>query len=152
MIQIPSGRLQYPKIQYRSGPVSLFRPAWNLKDTKFLQSRSNAQFRVYALLDSRLLGGPDTKQRYSSAFHEYAQKTYATGHYQLCGSEIFQNPLAVPQAMKNAHDKGANFTLLILKQKIALTYSIFKDLADRTYGMHSLCITEKPLQKRRAQR
>jgi eukaryotic translation initiation factor 2C len=117
---------------------------------KFFQTKPSAHFRVYAIIDKRLLGTEATKNAYLSTFFNFAQNIYATGRYQPCGLELFHDPAIIPQAMKNARDKGANFALLILMQRSVPAYSIFKDLADRTYGMHSLCITEKPNYRNRA--
>ncbi|KAF1951180.1 Piwi-domain-containing protein [Byssothecium circinans] len=142
MVQIPSARLQYPRIVYKQ-PLSLSFPSWNLRDQKFLLCNSRAQFKVYAIVDVRLQGR-DTTDIYLREFYNLAQKRYTIGQYQHLGTERLDNPAALTGAMANANTKGANFVLLILKEKSIATYSTFKDVADRKYGFHALCVTEKP--------
>jgi hypothetical protein len=50
MIQIPSAKLQYSKIQYCTRPVSLFKPSGNLAKTKFLVTRLSTQFKMYVFV------------------------------------------------------------------------------------------------------
>jgi eukaryotic translation initiation factor 2C len=142
MVQIPSSRFQYPRIQYRQ-LLSLKDPAWNLRDQKFLVTNPRTQFKMYAIIDPRLQSNA-TQAKYLNDFRDFANNRYTTGQYQPVGLEMLKDPAALPQAMANAKSKGANFVLLILSQKSVAAYSMFKDLADCTYGFHSLCITEKP--------
>ncbi|KAF2689265.1 hypothetical protein K458DRAFT_383923 [Lentithecium fluviatile CBS 122367] len=118
LIPIPSSLSQDPGILYKSGPQTLIKLGWDWADDKFLESRPNDQIKLYIMLDERIING-DTPNKYESH-----------------------------SAMENARKRGSYFVLLILKQKNAECYSIFTDLADSTYGMHSLTITEKANHKR----
>jgi len=50
----------------------------------------------------------------------------------------------IDNGFKAAKAKGANFIVLILPKKNIPAHSTFEDLADRKYGLHSLCLTEAP--------
>jgi eukaryotic translation initiation factor 2C len=51
---------------------------------------------------------------------------------------------SIDDGMAAAKAMGANFIVLLLPKKNIPAHSVFKDLADRKHGLHSLCLTEAP--------
>lgn len=69
------------------------------------------------------------------------QNTYATATFQFVGNVIAPNfDRNARDSMEKAKAKGANFVMLFLEKANTPAYSTFKDLADRTYGMQSICV------------
>jgi eukaryotic translation initiation factor 2C len=146
MLQIPATTIPFPRIQYyKDGgtpkSIQLEQPQWNLRGNQFLR-KNKVDMRYFMLLDKRL--SKETLCKYKQEF-ERSMETYKTGSYAPCG-EITINPdtAGVDFGLKQALTNNANFVLLVLKEKNVTVNFEFKNQTDRRYGMHSLCITEKP--------
>lgn len=157
MLQIPAAVLPYPTPNYGNGNVSWSNiheakdGKWNLKGRKFLRCSSQTQFRVFIIAvppedpKSKLRSEAALQQVFDS-FSAAAHLTYFTGKFTYVGYEIsplFAQPQVAHQAMIQAQNKGANFVILLLGSKSVSAYSIFKTLADRDFGVHSLCAVYK---------
>ncbi|KAF1849347.1 Piwi-domain-containing protein [Cucurbitaria berberidis CBS 394.84] len=158
MLQIPAAILPYPTPNYGNGIVNWSNPRdardskWNLMGRKFLQASAQTPFKVFMVVvprdggRSKLQSQPAVLQQVWKGFSTAAQHTYATGKFTYVGDTTcppFAQPQIAQKVMAMAKDKGANLVLLLLEAKSTTAYSIFKDLADRTYDMHSLCAVYK---------
>jgi eukaryotic translation initiation factor 2C len=96
---------------------------------------------------SSVLNQQDTLERTWEGFTKAAQTTYATATFQLVGhtfrSDFAQDPSTAHTIMSKGASSGANFFVLYQENKSTSAYSLFKDLADRRYGVQSLCIVHK---------
>ena len=125
-------------------------PNWNLADRKFLLTNSKTVFKAFIIAIPHVDGGNsvlhnrDTLKQTWAGFHRASQTTYAAATFQFVGTiikpDFARNQAAAHEAMDRARLQGANFVMLFLEKKSTPAYSTFKDLADRRYGMHSLCV------------
>lgn len=144
MLRIPCGRLQLPRPEYDKKLLNLNRPQWNLDNNRFLRRNPATGFKLFVLAESTLKGRETTMNRYIQEIRDLARNKYGTASFTSCGSVIFGSSFPLEKAMAKAHEKVANFVLLIMEKHNAPVYSAFKNLADRRYGIHSLCILEAP--------
>lgn len=142
MLQIPAATIAFPRVQYSgNGSVDLKEPQWNLMGKQFLRKQT-VSMRYFVLFDERI--SQDTMDRYPNEFATMVNR-YKTGTYTDCGwTFITPDKSGVDYGLQMADDNKANFVLLILQEKDISVYSDFKNQADRRYGFHSLCVTEKP--------
>ncbi|CAO2651958.1 Nn.00g002410.m01.CDS01 [Neocucurbitaria sp. VM-36] len=158
MLQVPAATLPYPTPNYGNGIVdwSNSRTAkdakWNLIGRKFLRSTPQASFNVFMIVVPCTQDKDRTKlqstriQQVWRDFLRAAQDIYATGKFTFVGNcicPVFAQPGKAHDVMAGAKAKGANFFVLLLEKKSVAAYSIFKHLADCTFGVHSLCTVYK---------
>ncbi|KAH7380394.1 Piwi domain-containing protein [Phaeosphaeria sp. MPI-PUGE-AT-0046c] len=153
MLQIPATVLPYPKPVYANGTVSMdtHNPKWNLYKRKLLHTNSKAVVKVFIVTvpqndnKASVMHDENFLEQTWIGFKTAMQKTYETANFQFVGkaaSPQFGHDLnAARAALGQAKEKGANFVMLLLEKKSVSAYSHFKDLADRRYGIHSVCVT-----------
>lgn len=150
MLKIPATILQYPKPKYANGTVDMRLPNWNLMNRKFLKTYSTSPLKAFILAVPRSNGTSVLKdesflKQTFAGFQKMIQTTYATATVKLVGSTISpqfgQDMKAAEDIMQQAKNRGANFIMLFLEKKGGLPYACFKDLADRKYGLRSVCVT-----------
>jgi eukaryotic translation initiation factor 2C len=155
MLQVPATTLPYPKPRYGKGSVGvdMRNPNWDLRNRKFLLTNPRKTFKAFIIAVPRGVGGrsifddPKILENTFGEFKNAVQDTYATASFSVVGSmmnrNIGANPAVLEGSMEQAKAKGANFVMLFLEKANTPAYSTFKDLADRKFGMHSLCIVWK---------
>jgi len=160
MLKVPCAALSVPNVLY-NGKVAPYQAGstWDLRDVKLTQTRSDWELKIYTLVQEYKLD--DTKSHPSGFNPKLFWKSHATaqrykaeleniinkydigklqwsGHLDLDSVDFDDINLGMSKAKKS----GANCVLLILKKKDVSAYSIFKDLADRCYGLQAICLTE----------
>lgn len=77
-------------------------------------------------------------------FRYWAGTIYKTASFDYAGETILSSLDSRDAALKAVRaavvEDKANFVILLLHQKNVAAYSNFKDIADRTAGVHSLCL------------
>jgi eukaryotic translation initiation factor 2C len=130
-------------------------PRWNLIQSQFLATGSMpVQLRPYLMAAPDLSHGNNLVYTYGAGIRDYMRK------YNLCGlqdGDFCNIPLnstsvtdlhaALAEVEKDAGVNTADATtsvlvFLLLPSRSPQTYQRFKDLVDRTFGFHSICVTE----------
>jgi eukaryotic translation initiation factor 2C len=154
MLQVPATVLPYPQPRYGNGAVVLKGSSWNLRNRQFFLTRSKTVVKGFIIAVPRDDSGKSTlrdldflKETWNN-FKSTMQKVYTTAMFQFEGyamnPDFERSKTTARVSMDMAKAKGANFVMLLLDKKSTYAYSAFKDLADRQYGMHSLCIVWDP--------
>lgn len=123
------------------------KPDWDLRERKLLVTHSRASFKCFMIVvpdgQQELKRLPYIEDTWRS-FQE-ASKKYSTGNFSISGRRLIHHldADAAKDVMDEAQAKGANYIMMFLGNVNTSAYSIVKDLADRTYGMHSNCIVYK---------
>jgi eukaryotic translation initiation factor 2C len=133
---------------YGSGPAVMKGSDWNLAKTNFLKTDIKITFNVFTIAVPCSEWGNSTFQNKSKAlwddFYKVMQTTYRTATIRNVGKMLDPNfgkdPIKARQCLEAAKANRANFVMLLLEKKSIPVYSIFKELADCQYGMHSLCV------------
>ncbi|KAH7092068.1 Piwi domain-containing protein [Paraphoma chrysanthemicola] len=145
-----SGSCHYPclsKPMYGNGGVNLAKSDWDLRPRKLLITHARASFKCFMIVvpdGQEDLERPKYLEETWSAFQK-ASKTYSTGDFSFSGRVLIDrlDATTAKNAMDEAQAKGANYIILFLGNNSIPSYSIIKDLADRTYGMQSSCVVYK---------
>ncbi|KAH7068121.1 ribonuclease H-like domain-containing protein [Paraphoma chrysanthemicola] len=135
MLQVPATTLAYPKPIYGNGGVNMTKSDWDLRQRKLLITHDLISFNCFMIVvpdGQEDLESPTYVEETWKSF-QMASKTYSTGSLAFSA----KNAMDEPQA------KGANYIILFLGNNSISSYSIVKDLADRTCGMQSSCIVYK---------
>ncbi|KAH7385933.1 Piwi domain-containing protein [Pyrenochaeta sp. MPI-SDFR-AT-0127] len=147
MLEIPATVLPYPTPSYGSGKAALKDGKWNLNNLKFWKTNSQKSFNVFTIIVPSRSGQSRLRSvsadRIFEQFKVAAEQKYATARLTHCGATIcpdFDYFETAKEVMTHAKNHGANFMILVLEKKSTGAYSVFKDLADRTCDMHSLCV------------
>jgi eukaryotic translation initiation factor 2C len=147
MLQVPATVLPYPRPKYGNGPVIMKSPSWNLNKRKFLFTKGKTVLKSFIIAVPRddkgksALRDTDFLMQTWKDFSSTMQTTYTTATFQFVGLAINSN---IQDSIDQARAKEANFVMLVLEKKSTQAYSTFKDLSDRRYGMHSLCVVWDP--------
>ncbi|KAJ4341739.1 hypothetical protein N0V95_007131 [Ascochyta clinopodiicola] len=111
---------------------------WNLRDREFYRTNRRA-FKTLVLVDNSVNGAIQTLAR--NNFQKFANVTYGVATITFIGTQVLNN-VRDAAAMGNAIRKHSpDLVLLVLGSRDVEAYSQFKDLADRTFGCHSICMT-----------
>ena len=152
MLKVPSHKFPFPKILYGSNKtITVVDSKWNIQKTLFFR-RNMRNINTFVLRDSQI-----DDNLASFAMTEF--KSYAGGpgkgfaNYSIAGINYTGNIQSMNPRIRKQVDKAMEgqaclnneLVLLILKGKDPTAYANFKDLADRTYGLQSLCITDRAL-------
>ncbi|XPT01576.1 hypothetical protein M3J09_010708 [Ascochyta lentis] len=143
LLQIPSSRLPFPRIQYGGGNhETLSRSSWNLKNKELYKRKGNV-FNVIGLSQGNLERG------LSGAFHDLQRESKRYGLARLNLSKTVSVNTSSYSSMdtqlqaETAANPSIDFALMLLNKKDVQAYANFKDLADRKYGLHSVCLTTR---------
>lgn len=152
MLKVPSHKFPFPRILYGGNKVvTVVDSKWNTQKTQFFR-RNTRTVNTLVLRDSQV----DNKlvDDAVTSFQSYAGgPTERFTNYSVAGIKYTGNPQSmnprireqVDKAMKGQSHYNSELALLILKGRDPTAYANFKDLADRTYGLQSLCITDRAL-------
>jgi eukaryotic translation initiation factor 2C len=151
MLQVPATTLNTPKPVYGKGSASVSNGSWNLRDVKFMTTFPKFVFKVFMIAipdgSHSAIKGPEILQETFKGFQDVMQRSYSTATIQLVGMcpdpQFDRGEAEARISMEKAKAKGANFVMLFLEKANTPAYSVFKHLADCTYGMHSLCVVYK---------
>jgi eukaryotic translation initiation factor 2C len=155
-MQVPSHRFGRPTIQYGNttyGPGEKY-DSWNTRGKEFY--KKNDQTYDTCVLHGAGLWSDDMRKGVNS-FQEYAgPPVRAFTNYSVARINYVDtrsvSDLQSRGNLETAIDqsslkhKNIKFLLLLLQRKDATAYARFKDLADRKYGYHSICMTERIFQ------
>jgi eukaryotic translation initiation factor 2C len=150
MLQIPATVLNTPRPKYANGVVDMKVPSWNLNNRKLLETNSKVLFKSYIIVvpngdeEMSTFREPDTMIKTWKAFETTMHSTYAIGTFKLMGSVVSPHfgtdQGATRKSMEQAITEGSDFIILLLEKESKSAFFMFKDLADRQYGIQSLCI------------
>ena len=159
---IPSQKLNFPRGMYGKSPNPLvkgneiiqLKAHWNTKAKRFFEVKDqNQELRVTLLVDSRIGSDTDAK-RGLNQFRGFAGPekngfvNYNIAKVQSSGRSTIETDPTNWNQLQNTmsnHLGTTDLFLLVLRDKDYDTYSNFKDLADRRFGKHSICITAPKL-------
>ena len=159
MLKVPSAQEPYPTIQYGNDSTLQAKNRWNTKGLALLDRNQNTLFKGTIIASSGMLkgwkvspasctkdlrqfaGGPTTNGTQTIPNYSVATMQFPSGEAKPVNTG---SRTAVDSALEAAA-KGTNFALLILRNKSAESYAHFKDLCDRKWGFHSLCVTQTAL-------
>jgi eukaryotic translation initiation factor 2C len=149
MIQVPSSRFGFPRLQYGKKETPLAEDHWNTKGKSFFKCRQMT-FNVLVLVDGNMPDRDETAGAIQASFEGFcgpSRRGYsvATVNDGNRKPHILKDPKLTGQirtGIDSARQKHGdiNFLLLVLGKKDTEAYARFKDLADRTYGYHSICV------------
>ena len=152
MLKIPSHKFPFPRILYGGNKVvTVMDSKWNIQNTQFFR-RNTRTVNTLVLRDSQV--GDKLVDDAVASFQPYAGRpnkrftNYSVAGIKYTGNPQSMNPRIreqVDKAMKGQALFNNELALLILKDRDPTAYANFKDLADRTYGLQSLCITDRAL-------
>lgn len=149
LLQVKSGTLAFPVVLYQNNVTKTPQNGrWRFDGVKFYK-RNTATFDIFVLHESSLLSN-----HVSTIFtniSDWTGKNYgvaivkeaARRNLENLGHETIDSSI---QAQKDT-GKHANMAMLMLNRKDVAGYSAFKDLCDRKFGLHSLCVTRPPPNK-----
>jgi len=152
MLQTPCAKLGIPRVKYANGEDSVRRGHkddydWIFFERSFVKRDPRKEFRGFVLSAPDLKGSEVPVERYMNDLRWILQK----GPNDICKLSwvVKQTPTALDDAsmdagLQEATRLRANFAVLILQKKNIPAHSAFKNLTDRKYGVHSLCLTETP--------
>jgi eukaryotic translation initiation factor 2C len=158
MIQVPSNHFDFPTLEYGNYTTEKAKDRWNTKDKAWFQCKSKT-FNVFVLADAQMedhnrirtgcrsfegFAGPPKQ---NSTNYSVATVNYRGGTHSLSDARS-ENEMRVAIDKARRTNPDINFLLLILGKKDAEAYARFKNLADRTYGFHSVCMTERILMEK----
>ena len=157
---VPGQKLGFPHGLYGPTPNSEYeilplQARWNTKSRRFFQVQDpNQKIRVTLLYDRRGGGGiKNTAENGLAQFKDFAgPQSNNHRNYDLAKMQISQgvqvNDPTNWNHLRHVMSRCSNTTdlfLLVLKDKDYDAYANFKDLADRYFGKHSICITAPKL-------
>jgi eukaryotic translation initiation factor 2C len=143
MMQIPSGTLGYPILQYGKNHQEVLKNKyrWDLIEKSFFKTL-RPSFSVF------LLVGPGVhKSKINICMdrcREYFGSKYSVANMNFVGSNILPavNIITLDNAMgQQTKQRKFDFAILLLGNKSVDAYAAFKNLCDRKYNAHSLCMT-----------
>jgi len=162
MLSTPCAKLGIPSVTYAEGSEvdktdnEADDSGWIFLGKTFVHRNANKVFRGFVLYTSDLLDlakGNDTDNNTLIRYMNDLRWISHLQHNKLCQLNwVHQNGYrlnsldvnTIDNGFKAAKAKGANFIVLILPKRNIPAHSTFKDLADRKYGLRSLCLTEAP--------
>ena len=142
LLKVDSGILPPPNICYKNQPrLSSAGGRWNFARNDFYQCK----FRQFSAL---ILRGTDVDQDLAKDIANNLAK-WSRKNYKVAGVDIIKH-LGMNIDDQGAMDsrlkenlQGSNMAILIPTGKNISAYSAFKDLCDRKYGLHAICLTEQ---------
>lgn len=149
LLRVDGGILNAPEIQYGNGKVSTQNKGhnsgrWKFPGKEFFKHNASKKIRTLVLHEKGIR--QDVKKIFNdlqlwSGVNRYqvAEVTYA-GNHELVGLSQERCADEVRKPLEQGGPASANMAVLLLKGKNPRAYSAFKDLCDRKYGYHALCM------------
>jgi eukaryotic translation initiation factor 2C len=153
MIQTPCSNLGIPTVTYANGEeCKKHNPKedsdWIFFKRCFVKRSPNKVFKGFVLYAPDLKGSDKTVKKYMEDLPWVLQdkRPNYICKLQWVGKESLASldHQSMNDGLQAAKLNKADFVVLILQKKNIPAHSAFKDLADRKYGFHSLCLTEAP--------
>lgn len=147
LLQIPCYRLQNPIVQYDKDTAlaAAHSGRWNLQGKRFLRNGENTNFHYVFLVSPSLATPNDTFRQYDGELFNQLQGCGV-------GRPVSGQPIFLPNVLDHNLEQALeivssrtprpNVVILLLPSKDIPLYSKFKYLADRLYGLQSICVTE----------
>ncbi|UPX17281.1 uncharacterized protein EKO05_0007647 [Ascochyta rabiei] len=136
MLLVPSHQFSFPTIQYGIKAVE-GRP-WNLRGQTFYRTNKRV-FRTLVLADRSVTGPTQALAR--NKFSDFADTMYGVATINFIGTHPLNDPKNASAIEHAIRKSNPDLVLLILGSRDVEAYSRFKDLTDRTFGCHSICMT-----------
>lgn len=149
MLNIQAASLMRSVIRYGGdNQVNPGMAKWNLANKKFLRTaRKTFNPCIFAVSSSRFKKNDKMVNDYFNfGFYPTVAESYDVAEFDyppiswLSESDLARGPDHLHKVMGFAHRQGANFFILMMGDKSIPTYSMFKDLADRAFGVQSSCL------------
>ncbi|KAI8943146.1 hypothetical protein NX059_001176 [Plenodomus lindquistii] len=149
MLKVQAAELPLPTVTY-GGTASKNRAAvkdgkWNPVGCRFVHLGS-IKLKLYVIVVPEKSNMNGVYELTREDFARHARTYGMEGHIVVGGTycSVFTRPEVAERVFDEAKAEGANFVFLIVEEKKNVpAYSILKDLADRQYGMQSLCAIHK---------
>jgi eukaryotic translation initiation factor 2C len=136
MLKVDASRLPYPKIQYKNGShiIEQHKAKWNLEGKQFLST--NKRPVPYVVLHERYVD-PDHITQIRQNFDRQLQGL-GVGTPDHLETVRLSSQDDIRKGLREAQNQKAALVILVLQQKSQNTYSSFKYLADRVFGIPSI--------------
>ena len=136
MLLVPSHQFGCPSIQYGNEAV-VNMSTWNLIKKDFYRHEKKP-FQVLVPADTDV-------QKVKKQFRMFADVNYKVSDTTFLDTYSLANPKNAARIRNIIESSKPNLVLFILANRNVEAYSRFKDLTDRTFGCHSICMTERIL-------
>ncbi|KAF2709989.1 Piwi-domain-containing protein [Pleomassaria siparia CBS 279.74] len=140
-LRVPSTTFNFPELQYGNKTIRAGN-RWDLIGKSLLQ-RNSRKLTTLVLQETGIHTVPEGKTQFQN---------FAAGvKYGVADIQYVRTTTGFNAQNRNTLDKEMSkrdyeLALLVLRSKNVESYANFKDLADRKYGVHSLCVTGKKFQ------
>jgi eukaryotic translation initiation factor 2C len=150
LLQVDGGRLPNPQPIYQSNkPKPLKNGRWKFINEKFYKRIANKSF------NALLLRGPNVYDNAAVTIFDNLVHWTGTAYGVARVNRAAQVPLnslghqTINDSIQTQLDNriSANMAVLVLGKKEIAGYSAFKDLCDRNFGLHALCITTAAMRR-----
>jgi eukaryotic translation initiation factor 2C len=142
LLQVDGGELPAPTIFYeRNAPKQPFEGRWNFANEQLFH-RKNPHFTPLVLRGSRVNVGVANQIFKNLAL--WSSDTYKVAKVTRTPLiEVNTNNLGTISSALERNAGNVNFALFLLDGKNIPAYSSFKDLCDRRYGLHAICLANQ---------
>ncbi|KAF2451923.1 Piwi-domain-containing protein [Karstenula rhodostoma CBS 690.94] len=149
LLEVDGGTLGYPSIQYHNGTAKPpLKGRWSFKGLNLYKRTTSKYFSALVLC------GPDLHKNVASTIFTNLT-TWTSTRYRVATVNRAANVQlanlthgAIDSVIQNELDQkaSADMAMLVLRKNDIPGYSAFKDLCDRKFGLHAICVTS-PAQK-----
>lgn len=139
MLLVPSRRFGCPSVQYSNEAVS-DKSFWNLIGKNFYRHEMK-NLKTLVLVDNTV--DREKLNKGLAGFQTFCRRNYEVANINFVGEETLDNPKSTSDMKTAIQRYTTDLVLLILQSRDVEAYSRFKDLMDRTFGYHSICMTER---------
>jgi eukaryotic translation initiation factor 2C len=148
MLQIASGMLEYPTLQYGRTRTKPENPRWDLRNKSLFKTSDESSFTVLVIVENGVYDSTIKKCR--ARFEEFFDSRYSVAKVTFLPDKLVSptNYETVRKAMQDQRDvRRFNFATLLLNRKNVEAYGAFKNICDREYGVHSICVTRDAINR-----
>jgi eukaryotic translation initiation factor 2C len=150
LLQVDGGILPNPRPVYESNiPQTIKDGRWKFANENFYKRNTNTSFEALLLHELRV-PDKDAKTIFDNLVH-WTGSVYSVGTVAQA-TPVPLNSLShqtINGSIKAQVEKrmSTNMAVLVLSVKDIDGYSAFKDLCDRDFGLHALCVTTRALRR-----
>jgi eukaryotic translation initiation factor 2C len=155
MLKVPSERLPFPSVQYaantrnkgREVPKPKKQSGWNLQDFEAFVTVKATSLKYFVIHDLPASSASNVVDNFCQEIkNQMGLRLQMSAQNVIC-----LNPNGIPERLdggnleslvKQAKSLRADLVVLILPSPNRFVYAEFKTLADKEYGLHSLCVAK----------
>ncbi|PVI04669.1 Piwi-domain-containing protein [Periconia macrospinosa] len=143
MLRIPYNVLNIPNPRYGNNTPAGGITRWKIPRVGFYTKSNKTELKFCFIVGRGI--SPNTISNYAGKIVTYISNCgiRPQAMKQLPNIDITSDT-AIDGALQTAKNRGAFLVFLAMKSKSIPTYSTFKDLADRKYGLQTVCLAQMP--------